>query len=97
TSTTFSARSRFIVPSWSRPQARTQNHTFGSRRRSVNTPYARCHDLQQMTVWVAEVQRLASIFPRLPQLNRDALFVQPAFPSSQIGTGDPKRDVNRAT
>jgi hypothetical protein len=27
----------------------------------------------------------------------DALFVQPAFPSSQIGTGDPKRDVNRAT
>jgi hypothetical protein len=49
-----------------------------------------------MTVWVAEVQRLASIFPRLPQLNRDALFVQPAFPSSQIGTGDPKRDVNRA-
>src|SRR6266481_5361111 len=34
-----------------------------------------------MTVWITEVERLPSIFPCLTQLNRDALFLQPAFPS----------------
>jgi len=65
-------------------------------RKSVDVPYARCRDLQQVTVWIAEVERLASIFPRLPQLNRDALFLQPPFPSGQIRTSNPKRDVNCA-
>src|SRR5215831_18999259 len=63
---------------------------------SVNVPYARCHNLQQVTVWVAEVERLASIFPCLAQFNRDALFLQPAFPSRQITTSDSERDVNSA-
>jgi len=63
---------------------------------SVNVPYARCHNLQQVTVWVAEVERLASIFLCLTQLNRDALFLQPAFPSRQITTSDPECDVNCA-
>src|SRR6516164_7116291 len=61
---------------------------------SVDVPYARSHNLQQMTVWVAEVERFTSIFPCLPQLNRDALFLQPAFPSGQIRTSNPKGDVN---
>src|SRR5579864_616341 len=63
---------------------------------SVDVPYARCHDLQQMTVWITEVECLPSIFPCLTQLNRDALFLQPAFPSRQIATSDPERDVNCA-
>src|SRR5215472_12156115 len=66
------------------------------KRRSVDVPYARCHNFQQMTVWITEVERLASIFPCLTQLNRDALILQPAFPSRQITTSDPERDVNCA-
>src|SRR5215471_9765752 len=49
-----------------------------------------------MTVWITEVERLASIFPCLTQLNRDALFLQPAFPSRQITTSDPECYVNCA-
>src|ERR1700732_1503105 len=49
-----------------------------------------------MTVWITEVQPLPSIFPCLTQLNRDALLLQPAFPSRQITTSDPERDVNCA-
>src|SRR6516162_5084937 len=49
-----------------------------------------------MTVWITEVERLASIFPCLTQLNRDALILQPAFPSRQITTSDPERDLNCA-
>jgi hypothetical protein len=63
---------------------------------SVDVPYARRHNLQQMTVWITEVERLPSIFPCLTQINRDALFLQPAFPSRQITTSDPERDVNCA-
>jgi hypothetical protein len=47
-----------------------------------------------MTVWITEVERLASIFPCLTQLNRDVLFLQPAFPNRQITTSDPERDLN---
>src|SRR5579864_2001573 len=64
--------------------------------RSVDVPYARRHNLQQMPVWITEVERLAPILPCLTQLNRDALFLQPAFPSRQITTSDPERDVNCA-
>src|SRR5215467_1354508 len=49
-----------------------------------------------MTVWITEVERLASIFPCLAQFNRDALFLQPALPKGQIRTSNPKRDVNCA-
>ena len=63
---------------------------------SVDVPYARRHNLKQMAVWITEVERLASVFPCLTQLNRDALFLQPAFPSRQITTSDPECDVNCA-
>src|SRR5215471_1429393 len=63
---------------------------------SVDVPYTGRHNLQQMTVWITEVERLASIFPCLTQLNRYALFLQPTFPSRQITTSDPERDVNCA-
>jgi hypothetical protein len=33
------------------------------RRGSVDVPYARCHNFQQVTVWITEVRRFASIFP----------------------------------
>jgi hypothetical protein len=33
---------------------------------SVDTPYAWRHDFKQMAVWIAEVERFAPIFPRLP-------------------------------
>src|SRR5215831_14212624 len=49
-----------------------------------------------MAVWITEVERLASVFPCLTQLNRDALFLQPAFPSRQITASDPECDVNCA-
>src|SRR5215467_15518999 len=49
-----------------------------------------------MTVWITEVERLASIFPCLAQFNRDALFLQPALPKGQIRTSNPKCDVNCA-
>jgi len=47
---------------------------------SVDVPYARRHNLQQMTVWITEVERLASIFPCLTQLNRDALLPSASAP-----------------
>ena len=46
-----------------------------------DAPYTRCDHLQQMAVRVAEVKRLASIFPGLPKLNRYSLLQQPGLPS----------------
>ena len=63
---------------------------------SVDVPYARRHNLQQMTVKIPKIEHLTSIFPYLTQLNRDALFLQPTFPSRQITASDPERDVNCA-
>src|SRR5262245_51673202 len=72
------------------------SYTNVSNSPSVDVPYSRRHNLQKMTVWITEVERLAFIFSRLPQLNRDVLFLQPAFPSRQITTSDPECDVNCA-
>ena len=48
---------------------------------SVDTPYPRCDHLQQMTIGVAEIKRLATVFPSLPELNRNSLLRQPCLPS----------------
>ncbi len=48
--------------------------------RSIDRPHSRCDHLQQMTIGIAEVKRLALILPTSFGLNRNALYGEPFFP-----------------
>ena len=67
------------------------------RSTSEDAPYTGCNHLQQMAVGVAEVKSLGTIFPGLPQLNRNPQLRQPRLPCWKVGPGNGEGDVDRAS
>src|SRR5262249_54779264 len=84
-------RDRQTVPS----RTRIAWH-FLDTKESINRPYTRRGQLQEMAVRVAKVQAAATPRPVRDLLNDHAVGAQPFFPGGQIRGGDGKGEVHGA-
>ena len=62
----------------------------------IDRPDARCSDLDQMPVWIAKVDTLATQFPRAFLFHHDSVFREPIFPDRQLLGWDRKREMKFA-
>src|SRR5580700_3553454 len=82
-----------MIPVYNVPQSVNRN---SKKEKSVNRPYARRGDLNQVPVRIAKVEAGASLFPRALLLHGNPVFREPIFPAGQLRSRDGKREMELA-
>ena len=71
-----------------------ETDAFISAVASVDTPHARSYDVQQMTIGIADIERLGAVFPGFPQLKKGATPDTEAAGAIHIAFGIARSDLN---